>query len=100
MYREQVGWAVEEGADFIISETNDYLGEALIGLEVIPEFGLPSLVSFASSGARTIDGYELDDACKRLGARGATAAGLNCSGGPAHNLPTIDRNTASGRCFV
>src|SRR5213082_1007634 len=32
MYREQVRWAVEEGADFIISETNDYLGEPLIGL--------------------------------------------------------------------
>src|SRR6185295_12244535 len=28
MYREQVKWALEEGADFIISETNDYLGEA------------------------------------------------------------------------
>src|SRR5437016_3297992 len=25
MYREQIKWAVEEGADFIISETNDYL---------------------------------------------------------------------------
>src|SRR5919202_6039429 len=59
MYREQVGWAVEEGADFIISETNDYLGEALIGLEVIQEFGLPSLVTFASSSSeQTIDGYD------------------------------------------
>ena len=37
MYREQVGWAAEEGADLIISETNDYLGEALIALEVIQE---------------------------------------------------------------
>src|SRR5215204_3398731 len=27
MYREQVGWAVEEGADLIISETHDYLQE-------------------------------------------------------------------------
>src|SRR5437868_15235559 len=35
MYREQIGWAVEEGVDFVVSETNDYLGEALIGLEVI-----------------------------------------------------------------
>src|SRR6267142_4030272 len=48
MYREQVAWAGEEGADFILSETNDYLGEALIGLEVIQEFGLPALVTFAS----------------------------------------------------
>src|SRR4030081_3583823 len=28
MYAEQLGWAVEEGVDFVISETNDYLGEA------------------------------------------------------------------------
>ena len=100
MYREQVGWAVEEGADFIISETNDYLGEALIGLEVIQEFGLPSLVSFASSDARTIDGYELDEACKRLEDRGADAVGLNCSRGPQTMLPIIDRIRASVDCFV
>ena len=30
MYAEQVGWAAEEGVDFVISETNDYLREALI----------------------------------------------------------------------
>src|SRR3989441_12778344 len=71
MYREQVGWAVEEGADLIISETNDYLGEALIGLEVIHEFGLPALVTFASTSDGTIDGYEFDEACKRLEDRGA-----------------------------
>ena len=38
---------------------NDYLGEALIALEVIQEFGLPSVVTFASTSDRTIDGYEL-----------------------------------------
>ncbi|MBO0776581.1 MAG: homocysteine S-methyltransferase family protein, partial [Actinobacteria bacterium] len=32
MYAEQLGWAAEEGVDFVISETNDYLGEALIAL--------------------------------------------------------------------
>src|SRR5580700_11107477 len=31
-YTEQLGWAVEEGIDFVISETNDSLGEALIAL--------------------------------------------------------------------
>ena len=100
MYREQVGWAVEEGADFIISETNDYLGEALIGLEVIQEFGLPSLVSFASSGDRTIDGYEFDEACKRLEDQGADVVGLNCSRGPETMLPIIDRIRASVDCSV
>jgi betaine-homocysteine S-methyltransferase len=100
MYREQVGWAVEEGADFIISETNDYVGEALIGLEVIQEFELPSLVSFASSGDRTIDGYEFDEACKRLEAGGADVVGLNCSRGPQTMLRIIERIRDAVDCPV
>ena len=47
-YEEQLGWAVEEGVDFVIHETNDYLAEALIGLEVATELGLPAMVTFAS----------------------------------------------------
>ena len=49
-YEEQLGWAVEEGVDFVVHETNDYVGEALIGLEVCQELGLPALVTFASVG--------------------------------------------------
>ena len=29
-YEEQLGWAVDEGVDFVIAETNDFLGEALV----------------------------------------------------------------------
>ena len=47
-YTEQLGWAVDEGVDFVISETNDYLGEALIALEVAKELGLPAMVTLAS----------------------------------------------------
>jgi betaine-homocysteine S-methyltransferase len=100
MYREQVRWAVEEGADFIISETNDFLGEALIGLEVIQEFGLPSLVTFASTSEQTIDGYELDDACRRLEEKGADVVGLNCSRGPETLLPILENVRAAVGCHV
>jgi betaine-homocysteine S-methyltransferase len=48
MYEEQLTWAVEEGIDFVISETNDYLGEALIALEVIQQFKLPAMITLAS----------------------------------------------------
>jgi betaine-homocysteine S-methyltransferase len=41
MYTEQLNWAVDEGVDFVISETNDYLGKALIALEVILTLGCP-----------------------------------------------------------
>jgi betaine-homocysteine S-methyltransferase len=89
MYREQVGWAADEGVDFIISETNDYLGEALIGLEVIQEFKLPAMVTFASTSATTIDGYDFAAACKILQDKGAEIVGLNCSRGPETFLPLI-----------
>ena len=46
---EQVAWAAEEGADLVIAETYDYLGEALMAIEAIKAAGLPSVVTFAST---------------------------------------------------
>lgn len=100
MYREQVQWAAEEGADLIISETHDYLGEALISLEAIKESGLPSMVTFASTDAVTIDGYEFDEACRQLEANGADVVGLNCSRGPQTMLPIVERIRAAVDCHV
>ena len=100
MYREQVRWAVEEGAELIISETHDYLGEALISLETIQESGLPSIVTFASTDDVTIDGYELDQACRQLDANGADVVGLNCSRGPRTMLPLLERIRAAVDCHV
>jgi betaine-homocysteine S-methyltransferase len=82
-YAEQLGWAVEEGIDFVISETNDYLGEALIALEVIQELGLPAMVTLASTQPETTrDGYDYVEACRILADHGATIVGLNCDRGP------------------
>jgi betaine-homocysteine S-methyltransferase len=100
MYTDQVAWALEEGADFILSETNDYVGEALIGVEVIREHGLPAVVTFASSEERTIDGLDFAEACKRVEAAGADVVGLNCSRGPATMLPLLERVRAAVSCPV
>jgi betaine-homocysteine S-methyltransferase len=100
MYREQVQWALEEGADLIISETHDYLGEALISLEAINESGLPSVVTFASTDGVTIDGYEFEEACRQLEANGADVVGLNCSRGPRTMLPILERIRAAVDCHV
>jgi methionine synthase I (cobalamin-dependent) len=90
-YREQLGWAQEEGIDFVIAETNDFVGEALIGLEVCQELGLPSMVTFASvQPTTTYDGHTYVDAVKRLADAGATVVGLNCSRGPATMLPVLE----------
>ncbi len=95
-YREQLGWAVEEGIDFVIAETNDFVGEALIGLEVCQELGLPAMVTFASvKDNATYDGYEYVEACKVLADHGATVVGLNCSRGPETMLPLLERLRAA-----
>jgi betaine-homocysteine S-methyltransferase len=95
-YREQLGWAVEEGIDFVIAETNDFVGEALIGLEVCQELGLPAMVTFASvKDAVTYDGYDYVEACKVLADHGAAIVGLNCSRGPATMLPLLERLRAA-----
>ncbi len=89
-YEEQLGWAVDEGVDFVIAETNDYLGEALIGLGVCHEFGLPAVVTFASvHPTTTYDGYSYVEACHRASDAGATIVGLNCSRGPQTMKPLL-----------
>src|SRR5207247_10393167 len=101
MYTEQLGWAADEGIDFVIAETNDYLGEALIGLEVSQELGLPAMVTLATTGpARTWDGYDYVEACKILADHGAAIVGLNCDRGPATMLPLIARIRERVGCGV
>jgi betaine-homocysteine S-methyltransferase len=91
-YEEQLGWAVEEGVDFVIAETNDYLGEALIALEVCQELNLPAMVTFASvQPETTFDGHGYVDACRIAADRGAAIVGLNCSRGPATMLPLLEQ---------
>jgi betaine-homocysteine S-methyltransferase len=91
-YEEQLGWAVEEGVDFVIAETYDHLGEAMIGLDVCKRLGLPAMVTFASvRPVSTYDGYGYVEACSILAREGATVVGLNCSRGPETMLPLLER---------
>ena len=95
-YEEQLGWAAEEGVDFVIAETNDYVGEALIGLEVCQALGLPAMVTFASVQPNTTyDGYAYVKACQTLAEAGAAAVGLNCSRGPETMLPLLEQIRAA-----
>jgi betaine-homocysteine S-methyltransferase len=101
MYAEQLGWAAEEGVDFVISETNDYLGEALIALEVILGLGLPAMVTMAPTQPdRTRDGHEYAEACRILAAEGAQVVGLNCDRGPQTMIPLITKIREAVDCAV
>jgi betaine-homocysteine S-methyltransferase len=101
MFEEQVGWAVEEKADYLIAETIDWLGEALIALDVMKRTGLPAVVTLSvHRDEKFFDGVDVVEAMKRLEAAGADVVGLNCQRGPATLMPIIRRIRAAVACHV
>ena len=101
MFEEQVGWAVDAGADLIIAETYSWAQEALLALEVIKETGLPSVVTLSIHyEPETREGWSPEEACKRLEDAGADVVGLNCTRGPRTMLPLIEKVRAAVDCHV
>lgn len=88
-YAEQVGWAAEAGVDFILAETIEYAGEALIALEEIKKRGLTAVINFATILDKSKDGYEWVEAAKLVKDAGADIVGFNCSRGPRTILPLV-----------
>ncbi len=90
MFEEQVGWAVEAGADFVIGETISWGEEALIALDVIKQSGLPSVITLSIHRAPEVrEGWSPAETCKRLADAGADVVGVNCIRGPRTMLPLL-----------
>ncbi|XP_067684989.1 betaine--homocysteine S-methyltransferase 1-like isoform X2 [Haliotis asinina] len=92
MFKEQIEWAVEEGADYIVAESFSEFGEAMLALESIYKYGngLPAAISFIPHAVdQTLDGLAFGVACRRLEDAGAAAVGLNCGRGPKTMLPLV-----------
>lgn len=101
MFEEQIGWAVEEEADFLIAETLDWFGEAEIALDVMRKTGLPTVVTLSvHREAKTFDGVPIVEACRRLEAAGADVVGLNCQRGPDTLLPIVRQVRDAVSCHV
>jgi betaine-homocysteine S-methyltransferase len=90
-YTEQVGWAAEAKVDFMFGETIEYVGEALLALEVIKSHGLVAVINLATNLDKSKDGVEWTEACKMLKDKGADVVGFNCSRGPAAMLPLLKK---------
>ncbi len=101
MFEEQIAWAVDERADFLIAETIDWCGEAEIALDVTKRAGLPAVVtlSLRPPGRRRTH-FRRDGPCKRLEAAGADAVGLNCQRGPKTLMPIVKRVREAVACHV
>ena len=101
MFDEQVGWAVDEGVDFIVAETIPYVSEALLALEAINEAGLHAVINLAIfREPLTREGLTPAEACKRLEDAGAAVVGLNCVRGPATMLPLLRSIRDAVSCHV
>lgn len=100
MFEEQVGWAVDAGADFIIGETFCWTDEALAALDVIRASGTPSVITFAVDPEGLHDGVDAVTACQRVADAGADVVGLNCSRGPATMQPLIEEIRAAVSGYV
>ncbi len=101
MFEEQVGWAVEGGADMIIAETFSYTAEALIALDVIKQTGLPAVVTMGLHREHvTREGHSAAESCKMLEDAGADVVGLNCMRGPATLLPFVKKVREAVSCHV
>jgi len=101
IFVEQIGWAVEAGADFIVAETIPWLEEAEIALDAIRAAGLPSVVTLAAfREPQTLDAVPIAEACARLADRGADVVGLNCIRGPGTMLPLLSEIVARTDAYV
>jgi betaine-homocysteine S-methyltransferase len=90
MFEEQAAWAAAEGVDFVIAETFQFGGEALLALEAIRAAGLDAVVTLAIHREPcTREGWSPAEACRRLADAGATVVGLNCIRGPETLLPLL-----------
>lgn len=101
MFTEQVGWAVDEGADLLIGETFSHVGEAILAVNVMRESGLPTVVTLVFHQEDvTRDGYSASDAVKALEQAGADVVGLNCARGPWTTLALLPQVCESVSCHV
>ncbi|KAL4223235.1 hypothetical protein ACF0H5_016707 [Mactra antiquata] len=92
MFKEQVIWAVEAGADYILGETFDALGEAELALKAIKDHGkgVPAVITLAVYVPDiTTDDIPIAEACRRLEEQGADVVGINCGRGPSGFIPLL-----------
>ena len=101
IFDEQIDWAVDAGADFIVGETYSWGGEALLALEAIRRSGKPAVITLAvPREGRMREGWSVGETTRRLEAAGADVVGLNCSRGPATMLPLLREIRSAVRCHV
>jgi betaine-homocysteine S-methyltransferase len=96
LFDRQLAVMTEEGIDFVIAETFNWLGEALIAAEAIEATGLPAMVTMGpDNDPRSFEGYSPGEQVKRLADAGVAIVGVNCLRSPEHMLPVMEEVRAA-----
>jgi len=100
-FDKQILYQNDEGVDFFIAETIEYLGEAEIALEAVQASGLPAMITMGfKRNDRTLEGIPLEECFKSLEDKGADIVGINCFRDPERLLPLAKRVRDVVGCFV
>jgi betaine-homocysteine S-methyltransferase len=100
-FDKQIGYQADQGVDFFIAETIEYLGEAEIALEAIKSSGLPAMITLGfKKDDKTLEGIRLEESFKILEDKGANIVGINCFRDPERMLPLAKRVRDAVNCFI
>lgn len=91
VYKEQIGYLAEAGADLLVVETMLSLQECRAALLAAKEIcNLPVMITLTfNDDGKTLFGTEPSAAAVVLSSLGAAAVGVNCSAGPDKMIPII-----------
>jgi len=100
-FDQQITYQIDQGVDFFIAETIEYLGEAEIVLDAVRSSGLPAMITLGfKKDDRTLEGIGLEEAFRTLEDGGADIVGINCFRDPERILPLMRRVREAVGCFV
>lgn len=96
LFDRQLAVMTEEGIDFVIAETFNWLGEAMIAAEAIAATGLPAMVTMGpDNDPNSFEGYTPGEQAKRLADAGVDIVGVNCLRSPEYMLPVMEEMRAA-----
>jgi methionine synthase I (cobalamin-dependent) len=96
LFDRQLAVMTEEGIDFVIAETFNWLGEAIIAAEAIQATGLPAMVTMGlDSNPDSFEGYPPAEQVGRLADAGVDIVGTNCLRSPGYMLPFMEEMRAA-----
>ena len=96
LFDRQLAVMTEEGIDFVVAETFNWTGEAIIAAEAIKATGLPAMITMGfDSNPNSFEGYSPAEQVRRLADAGADIVGTNCFRSPGHMLPFMEQMRAA-----